>query len=92
MGYFYCDPSHFIVVTGKMSAMFNFTENRLSKRSRLFRYVFYLISSVRYKTFHSWSKDGEPNPFVAKTYRKTQTERVEFVDIFDDMIDPRNSK
>ncbi len=26
--------------------------------------------------------EGEPNPFVGKTYRQHVTERIEFVDIF----------
>lgn len=70
--------------------MFNLTEDCLSKRCQYFRYFFYLLSGFRLKSFRSWKREGEPNPFVAKTYRATQTERVEFVDIFDDMIDGRS--
>lgn len=63
-----------------------FTEPKLAQKSRIFRYLFYLASGFRLKSFRSWAKDGEPNPFVTKSYRPVRTERVEFVDIFDDML------
>ncbi len=69
--------------------MLNVSEPRLSKQSRFFRYLFYLASGVRFKSFQSWSKEGEPNPFVAKVYRQKQTERVEFDDIFEDLLNDR---
>ena len=74
-----------------MSAMLNYKERRLA-RSRVFRYIFFLISSVRFKSFQSWSQEGEPNPFMSKTYRTVRTERVEFIDIFDDMLNGPGSK
>ncbi len=64
--------------------MFQFTQRRLARKSKLFRYAFFIISSVQLKSFRSWTKEGEPNPFVAKTYRHKQSRRVEFDDIFDD--------
>lgn len=63
-----------------------FTEPKLAQKSRLFRYVFYLASGFRLKSFRSWANEGEPNPFVTKTYRSVRTERVEFSDIYDDML------
>jgi len=66
--------------------MFSITDLRLAKRSRIFRYFFYLVSGFRLKSFRSWSQEGEPNPFVAKTYPVRRTERIEFIDIFDDVL------
>lgn len=62
-----------------------FTEPKLEQKSRTFRYLYYLASGFRLKSFQSWEKEGEPNPFVAKSYKQVRTERIEFVDIFDDM-------
>lgn len=59
---------------------------KLAGRPRFFRYVFYLVSGFRLKSYRSWAEEGEPNPFVAKTYRRRQTERVEFADIFEDLL------
>lgn len=67
--------------------MLDFSEPRLAKKSPIFRYIFYLVSGFRLKSFRSWSREGEPNPFAAKSYRAVRTERVEIVDIFDDLLD-----
>lgn len=61
----------------------------LAKRSVAFRYVYFLVTSFKMTSFRGWKKAGEPNPFVEKTYRHTVTERVEFTDIFDDVLNPR---
>ena len=61
------------------------TDKSLEKRSKGFRYLFFLVSNVRFKSYRSWSREGEPNPFTAKTYRRVQTARVEFDDILADM-------
>lgn len=62
------------------------TEPELAEKSRLFRYLFYLSSGCRLTSFRSWAEQGEPNPFVAKSYKAVRTERVEFVDIFGDVL------
>lgn len=63
------------------------TDRDLERRSKAYRYLFYLVSNVRFKRYRTWLREGEPNPFVGKTYRKVQTERVEFDDIFEDIFD-----
>ena len=67
--------------------MLDFSEPKLAKKSPVFRYIYYIVSGFRLKSFRAWSKEGEPNPFAAKSYRAVRTERVEFVNIFDDLLD-----
>jgi len=69
--------------------MLKYTEPKLAKKSAYFRYLHYTITSFRLKSFRSWKSAGEPNPFVEKTYRPVRTERIEFVDIFEDVLAPR---
>lgn len=61
-----------------------FSKETLAKRSRLFRYLHFLISSVSIKSYAAWKAEGEPNPFVSPTYRHKGTRQVEFLDIFGD--------
>ena len=65
-----------------------FSKETLAKRSRLFRYLHFLISSVSLKSFSAWKAEGEPNPFVSPTYRHKGTRQVEFLDIFGDYRRP----
>ncbi|MEM7719390.1 MAG: hypothetical protein AAF222_09305 [Pseudomonadota bacterium] len=68
--------------------MLGLSPDRLAKRSAAFRYGYYLVTSCKLKSFRGWKCAGEPNPFVEKTYRHKVTERVEFTDIFDDVLGP----
>ncbi|MCG6883968.1 MAG: hypothetical protein LJE62_09465 [Silicimonas sp.] len=72
--------------------MFKLSSPDLAKRSATFRYLYYIVSSFRFKSFRSWQQDGEPNPFVTNSYKRVVTERVEFTDIFDDVLKPRRQK
>ncbi len=64
--------------------MFEISATDLAVKPAAFRYVYYILTSVNLKSYRTWRKEGEPNPFVGKTYRQKVTERVEFVDIFAD--------
>ena len=64
--------------------MIFFSEKSLAKRSPLFRYVHYVISSVQFISYSKWKARGEPNPFVTKTYRHKGTRQSDFVDVFKD--------
>ena len=59
-----------------------FSQETLARRSSLFRYLHFLISGVRYKSYAAWKAEGEPNPFVSPTYRHKGTRQVDFLDIF----------
>ena len=72
--------------------MINYTAPKLAEKSAVFRYLHFVITSFRLKSFRSWKEAGEPNPFVEKTYRTVRTERVEFVDIFEDVLTPENRR
>ena len=62
----------------------NYSKETLAKRSRLFRYVHYVVTSMRLVPYRQWKRDGEPNPFVSPTYRHQVTKRADFRDIFED--------
>ncbi|MEO1536701.1 MAG: hypothetical protein AAFR73_03130 [Pseudomonadota bacterium] len=64
----------------------------MSKRSAAFRYAYYLVTSFKFVSFRAWHKSGEPNPFVGKTYRRVATERVEFTDIFEDVLQGKKNR
>ncbi|MEM9426555.1 MAG: hypothetical protein AAGA06_07615 [Pseudomonadota bacterium] len=68
--------------------MFKIPAAKLAKKSDRFRYLYFVITSCKLKSFKAWRQAGEPNPFVQKTYRHNVTARVEFTDIFDDILKP----
>ena len=65
--------------------MFFFSQESLAKRSKVFRYLHYIISGVRFVPYSRWNAKGEPNPFVRPTYRHQGTHQAEFTDIFEDL-------
>lgn len=69
--------------------MFNPSATYLSKHHALFRYIYFLATSFRLTSYKAWKSDGEPNPFVRKSYRHKATQKMEFVDIFEDVLTPR---
>ena len=77
------------VVTLIECEMFKQSSSRLAARPAPFRYFYYILSSFRLTSYRSWKAKGEPNPFVKKTYRHNCTEKIDFVDIFDDVLTPR---
>ncbi len=60
--------------------------SKLADQTALVRYIYFLVTSCCLKTYRSWQSAGEPNPFVRKSYRVACTERVEFADIFEDVL------
>ncbi len=72
--------------------MFNLSANDLAAKPTIFRYVYYVLTAFNPKTYKAWQEAGEPNPFVAKTYRKQVTDRVEFVDIFGDDLNAHHPR
>ena len=72
--------------------MLKFSATDLAARPTVFRYLYYILTSFNPRSFRSWQKAGEPNPFVQKTYRQQVTERVEFVDIFGEDLKARRPR
>ena len=64
--------------------MFKMTAKELAGKPCCFRYIYFVISSLSLISFRSWRKIGEPNPFVEKTYPTKASERVDFIDIFEE--------
>lgn len=62
--------------------MFKMSASSLAGKSAAYRYAYFLVTSFKPVGFKAWRHQGEPNPFVGKSYRRVVTERVEFVDIF----------
>ena len=65
--------------------MIFFSQAALARRSKLFRYVHFLITSVRYKSYASWKKDGEPNPFVVPNYHRPVSRQIQVSDVLHDV-------
>ena len=72
--------------------MLKFTATDLAEKSAVFRYVYYVLTAFNPKSFRTWQREGEPNPFVEKTYRQHVTDRIEFVDIFSNELGVRNAR
>lgn len=75
------------LVTSKASKDMVFPDKRaLDAKPRLFRYFFYLISSLRPVRMSVWVTEGEPNPFVRERARSRYTHQQEIKDIFQDSL------
>lgn len=61
-------------------------KDALDAKSRLYRYFFYLFSSLRPVSMSAWMNEGEPNPFVQVRVRSRSTHRQEIRDIFGDSL------
>ena len=66
--------------------MFFPDKESLDAKSRVYRYFFYLFSSLRPVTMSSWVNEGEPNPFVQVRIRNRCTHQQEIQDIFQDSL------
>lgn len=64
-------------------------KHAFNAKSRLFRYVFYLASSLRPVRMSVWVDEGEPNPFVKEPVRSRFTHQQEIQDIFEDSLGRR---
>lgn len=62
------------------------SEADLKGRSCAFRYLYFIISSCSLKSFASWKREGEPNPFVQSDRRPRMTHRQEIADIFEESL------
>jgi hypothetical protein len=69
--------------------MFSINSDALEERSRLCRYVYFLVSGCRFKSMSKWEEEGEPNPFVRSAPRERVTNRQEIRDIFEDSLGRR---
>lgn len=61
----------------------------LSAKPQWYRYVFYLLSSLRPVSPSAWRREGEPNPFVPRDLRPRMTHQQEIRDIFEDSLGRR---
>ena len=62
--------------------MLNGIAQTFARKSPHYRYVYFILSGLRFKSFSAWKKDGEPNPFVRPSYRVRSTSRAEIEDLF----------
>ncbi|WP_413717556.1 hypothetical protein [Silicimonas sp. MF1-12-2] len=69
--------------------MFVIRSDALQKRSKVFRYIYFLISGFRFCSPSNWVRDGEPNPFVRALPRNRITHQQEIEDIFEDSLGRR---
>ena len=53
-----------------------------SRKASVYRYVYFLLSSLRLHSYSAWKQAGEPNPFVRSCYELRRTSRSELVCLF----------
>lgn len=69
--------------------MIIFSQAALARRSKIFRYIHFLITGVRYKSYANWRADGEPNPFVIPNYHRPVSRQVHASDfLLDFRVEP----
>lgn len=51
-------------------------------RQTTLKYLYYLLSTGKYKSRARWRAMGEPNPFAPRDYRADMTSRSELVNLF----------
>ena len=69
--------------------MFVPSKSALERRSKTYRYIYFLFSSLKPKSLSAWERDGEPNPFVRSEPDRRATYRQEIIDIFEDKLGSR---
>lgn len=62
--------------------MLNGIARTFARNSPQYRYLYFILSGLRFKSFSAWKKDGEPNPFVRPSYGVKSTSRAEIEEIF----------
>ena len=63
--------------------MFDFIKINVVDWPRPARYIYFLVSNLKFKSYPGWKASGEPNPFVRLPRRKRQTNEQEIADIFE---------
>lgn len=66
--------------------MFARNADELGQRCRVYRYLYYVLSGLKLKSYQSWKQEGEPNPFVQVDHRPRMTHQQEIIDIFEDSL------
>jgi len=55
----------------------------LRRKPKWFRFVYFIVSGVRFTSYRTWSEAGEPNPFVSLCHTaRRSTSRQEVIDVF----------
>lgn len=50
-----------------------------------YRYLYFVMSTLKFLSYAEWKAEGEPNPFLRDRPRlKTRTNQQEMIDIFKD--------
>ena len=55
---------------------------RFAQKPSFYRYLYFLVSGVRLRTYAAWKRDGESNPFVRPCYEPRRTTQAELVSLF----------
>ena len=56
---------------------------------RVLLYVYYLTSTLTFRTYASWKKAGQPNPFICKRTRREDVSRNDIAYTFEEQFRPR---
>lgn len=58
-----------------------------TRAQRIALYLYYLISSVSFRTYGSWKRAGMPNPFLYGRNGRSETSRTDISNTFADQLD-----
>ena len=53
-----------------------------ARKSPYYRYLYFILSSVRLWSYATWKEAGEPNPFAKSYYTDRSATRSELVSLF----------
>lgn len=62
--------------------MSKYVQRKFAQKSSFYRYLYFLVSGLRFRSFAAWKQEGEPNPFVRPCYDARITSRSELVSLF----------
>lgn len=60
------------------------------RRTRFGLYLYYLASTLSFRTYRNWKKAGQPNPFLQRKARRDETTRHDIAETFRDEFKGRS--
>jgi len=53
-----------------------------ARKSPLYRYLYFILSSLKLRSYSAWKSEGEPNPFASLCHGMSRTTRPEVLSLF----------
>ena len=58
------------------------TVRRFAQKPSFYRYLYFLVSGIRFRTYADWKRNGESNPFARPCHDARVTSRSELLSLF----------